>query len=75
MLRRSPYLAPFPRIALPPGRPGRARLRRSREAAHVCTAEAAALCLRLAGEPAAAAALESWLDLFVGATLRNRSQR
>jgi DTW domain-containing protein YfiP len=74
MFRRSPYLDAFPLLDLPPGRPARGRLRRSRDAAHVCTAEAAARCLALAGETAAAAALEGWLDAYVGATLRNRSQ-
>lgn len=74
MFRRSPYLDPFPMLALPPGSRPRSRLRRSRIAEHLCTADVAALCLELAGEPAAAAALGSWIDAYVRATLRNRSQ-
>ncbi|HHJ4328474.1 TPA: tRNA-uridine aminocarboxypropyltransferase, partial [Klebsiella pneumoniae] len=64
MFRRSPYLAHLPVLALQPETLSRYRLRRSRQAGHLCTAEVAALCLELAGEPAAAAALDGWFGLF-----------
>jgi DTW domain-containing protein YfiP len=64
MFRKSPYLDPFPVLSLNPGLASNYRLRRSTRSDHFCTAEVAALCLALAGEPAAAEALTDWLDVF-----------
>jgi DTW domain-containing protein YfiP len=73
MFHRSPYLDRFPVLGVTSERPSRYRLRCTRNAADLCTAEVAALCLRLAGEPAAADALDGWLDAFVGLTMRLRA--
>jgi DTW domain-containing protein YfiP len=64
MFRKSPYLNRFPVLSLRPEQLSRYRLRRSKRDEHLCTAEVAALCLELAGEPQAAVALDAWLDLF-----------
>ncbi len=68
MFRASRYLDGIPVLALDPARATRYSLRRTRGEANLCTAEAAALCLRLAGEPKAADALDAWLDVFVART-------
>lgn len=64
MFRKSPYLDRFPVLGLKPDQLSRYRLRRSKHDEHLCTAEVAALCLELAGDAHAAAALDAWLDLF-----------
>ena len=74
MFRKSSYLDRFPVLALTSGRPSRYRLRRTRRDTDLCTAEVAALCLELAGESAAAAALDAWLDVFVEVSMRLRGQ-
>jgi DTW domain-containing protein YfiP len=74
MFRKSPYLDALPVLALAAARPSRYRLRRSAEDANLCTAEVAALCLHLAGEGVAAAALDAWLDVFVRKTMWLRGQ-
>jgi DTW domain-containing protein YfiP len=74
MFRRSPYLDGFPVLGFASGSPSRYLLRRTRADANLCTAEVAAMCLRLAGESDAAAALEGWLDLFVAASMRLRGK-
>ena len=68
MFRASPYLDALPVLSFAPGEVSRYRLRRSPRDGQLCTAEVAALCLRLAGEPAAARALDGWLDAFVART-------
>jgi len=74
MFHRSPYLDASPVLSLSSARPSRYRLRRSHRDADLCTAEVAALCLRLAGEPAAADALDAWFDLFVERAMRARRE-
>lgn len=64
MFRKSPYLERFPVLSLSPEQHSRYRLRRSTRGEHLCTAEVAAMCLELAGDPAAAAALDAYLDVF-----------
>jgi DTW domain-containing protein YfiP len=61
-------------LALTAGGPSRYRLRRTRRDAALSTAEAAASCLRLAGDDAAAAALDGWLDTYVGLSMRLRGR-
>lgn len=68
MFRASPYLDSLPVLSFAPGEVSRYRLRRARREGQLCTAEVAALCLRLAGEHDAAAALDGWLDAFVART-------
>lgn len=64
MFRKSPYLERFPVLSLLPEQLSRYRLRRSKRDDHLCTAEVAALCLGLAGDEQAAAALDAYLDVF-----------
>ncbi|WP_263141367.1 tRNA-uridine aminocarboxypropyltransferase [Pseudomonas sp. RIT-PI-AD] len=64
MFRKSPYLERFPVLSLLPEQVSRYRLRRSTRDDHLCTAEVAALCLELAGDRDAAAALGHYLDAF-----------
>ena len=64
MFRKSPYLDRFPVLSLKAEQLSRYGLRRSKNAEHLCTAEVAALCLELAGDGRAAAALDAYLDLF-----------
>lgn len=74
MFRKSPYLDRFPVLGLTADGPARYRLRRTKCDAHLCTAEVAASCLRLAGEPDSADALDAWLDTFVDLSMRLRGQ-
>lgn len=74
MFRKSPYLDRFPVLSLQPQQLSRYQLRRSRRDGHVCTSEVAALCLELAGDHAAAQALEAYLDLFTHHYLQARNQ-
>lgn len=64
MFNKSPYLARFPVLSLHPGTASSYRLRRSNREDHFCTAEVAALCLALSGEPRAGQLLAAWLDVF-----------
>lgn len=64
MFRKSPYLDALPILSLSPEQLSRYRLRRSKRDDHLCTAEVAACCLELAGDHHAAAALNSYLDVF-----------
>lgn len=64
MFRKSPYLNSLPVLTLKPEELSRYRLRRSTRSEHLCTAEVAALCLGLAGDSKASAALDAWLDVF-----------
>lgn len=64
MFRKSPYLDHLPVLSLQPGTASNYRLRRSSRADHFCTAEVAAQCLALAGEPHAADTLAAYLDVF-----------
>lgn len=64
MFRKSPYLNGLPVLSLQADALSRYRLRRSTRSEHLCTAEVAALCLGLAGDAKASAALDAWLDAF-----------
>lgn len=64
MFRKSPYLDSLPVLSLQPEQLSRYRLRRSKRDDHLCTAEVAALCLELAGDQQASAALNAYLDVF-----------
>ncbi len=64
MFRKSPYLDALPVLSFQPEQLSRYRLRRSTRGEHLCTAEVAALCLELAGDRRAAAALDAYLDVF-----------
>jgi DTW domain-containing protein YfiP len=75
MARKSPYLDRFPVLSLQPEQLSRYQLRRSKRGDHLCTAEVAALCLELAGEAPAAAALDAWLDAFTHHYLAGKQQR
>jgi DTW domain-containing protein YfiP len=78
MFRRTGCLDALPVLdpssALAPGvaQASRYRLREARGEGQLCTAEVAALCLRLAGEPRAADALDAWLDVFIAHSLEAR---
>ncbi|WP_232063169.1 tRNA-uridine aminocarboxypropyltransferase [Undibacterium sp. KW1] len=74
IFKKSPYLAQFPVLSLLPEQLSRYRLRRSRRDDHLCTSEVAALCLGLAGETAAAQALEMYLEVFTDHYLRAKQQ-
>ena len=70
--RKSPALDRFPVLGLHPGQLSRYKLRRAWHEHHLCTAEVAALCLAIAGDPHAAQALEATLDVFSDRYLRAR---
>jgi DTW domain-containing protein YfiP len=74
MFRKSPYLDHLPVLSLQTEQLSRYRLRRSKRADHFCTAEVAALCLELAGEPHAAQTLEAYLDVFTNHYLKAKQQ-
>lgn len=75
MFRKSPYLSGLPVLSLHPEALSRYRLRRSKRSEHLCTAEVAALCLGLAGDEQAAAALDAWLDVFTDHYLSAKTHR
>ncbi len=75
MFHRSPYLQRFPVLGLSGGAPSRYRLRRASQDAQWCTSEVAARCLELAGDAAAAALLQAWLDVFAERYEQARQQR
>lgn len=64
IFRKSPYFDGFPILSLLPEKLSRYRLRRSTRSEHLCTAEVASLCLELAGDAAAAGALDAYFDVF-----------
>jgi DTW domain-containing protein len=72
MFHRSPYLDQLPVLAFQPEELSRYRLRHAVRDVRLCTAEAAALCLGLAGEERAARALDAWLDVFVARSMAAR---
>lgn len=74
MFRKSPYLDRFPVLSLQPDAPSRYGLRHASNAAHLCTAEVAALCLQQSGDVAAAHALRQWLAAFSRRYLQARRQ-
>ena len=61
-------------LSLHPDQISRYRLRRSRRDDHFCTAEVAALCLDLAGDPRAAQTLEAYLDVYTHHYLQAKHQ-
>lgn len=75
MFPRSPYLDGFPVLSFESEHASRYLLRRTGRASQMCTAEVAALCLHLAGESAAADALDAWLDVFIARTTDARTGR
>lgn len=75
MFSRSPYLDALPVLSLQPDHATQYRLRRSGRDDHFCTSEVAALCLRLAGEPAVASTLDAYLDVFTHHYLRAKNQQ
>ena len=74
MFRKSPYLDALPVLSLAPEQVSRYVLRRSQRGDHFCTAEVAALCLELAGEPHAAHTLDAYLDVFTHHYLQSKHQ-
>ena len=74
MFGRSPCLDHLPVLSLQPEQISQYRLRRSRRDDHFCTSEVAALCLNLAGEPAAEQTLAAYLDVFTHHYLQARNQ-
>ena len=74
MFRKSPYLDGLPVLSLRPEQVSQYILRRSRRDDHFCTSEVAALCLGLAGEARAEAALGAWLDVFTHHYVQARNQ-
>lgn len=64
MFRKSPYLDHLPVLSLQSEQISRYRLRRSKRDDHFCTAEVAALCLELGGDPHAAQVLDAYFDVF-----------
>jgi DTW domain-containing protein len=74
MFRKSPYLNHLPVLSLAPEQVSRYVLRRSRRGDHFCTAEVAALCLDLAGEPHASLTLDAYLDVFTHHYLQAKHQ-
>lgn len=75
MFRKSPYLNHLPVLSLAPEQISRYLLRRSRRGDHFCTAEVAALCLELAGDPHASLTLGAYLDVFTHHYLQAKHQR
>lgn len=75
MFRKSPYLEQLPVLSLTPEQSSRYTLRRSKRDDHFCTAEVAALCLELAGDDLACAALDAYLDVFTTHYLAAKFQR
>lgn len=75
IFKKSPYLNSLPVLSLQSEQLSRYRLRRAQRDTHFCTAEVAALCLALAGEPLAAQTLEAYLDVFTDHYLRAKQQR
>ncbi len=74
MFRKSPYLQHFPVLSLYPEQLSRYQLRRAQSEAHLCTAEVGAMCLALAGDTSAAAALNAYFDVFTEHYLKAKQQ-
>ena len=74
MFRKSPYFDHLPVLSLAPEQVSRYVLRRSQRGDHFCTAEVAAMCLELAGEPHASHTLDAWLDVFTHHYLHSKHQ-
>ncbi len=75
MFSRSPYLDALPVLSLQPNQISQYKLRRSGRDDHFCTSEVAALCMDLAGEPAAAQVLEAYLSVFTHHYLQAKNQQ
>ena len=75
MFRRSPYLDRLPVLSLEPDQISQYKLRRSGRNDHFCTSEVAALCMNLAGEPAAERTLEAYLAVFTHHYLHAKNQQ
>ncbi|MBL0942835.1 MAG: DTW domain-containing protein [Hydrogenophaga sp.] len=75
MFNKSRYLDAFPVLSLHPDRVSNYRLRRSARDDHFCTAEVAAMCLQLAGEPLAAETLDAYLGVFTEHYLKGKQNR
>ena len=75
MFNKSRYLDAFPVLSLHPDHVSNYRLRRAARDDHFCTAEVAALCLALAGEPHAADTLAAYLDVFTERYLLGKQNR
>lgn len=74
MFRKSPYLQKFPVLSLQPEQLSRYKLRRAQSEAHLCTAEVGALCLELAQDTQAAAALNAYFEVFTEHYLKAKQQ-
>ena len=74
MFRKSPYLQKFPVLSLQPEQLSRYKLRRAQSEAHLCTAEVGALCLDLAHDSHAAAALNAYFEVFTEHYLKAKQQ-
>jgi DTW domain-containing protein len=74
MFRKSPYLQNFPVLSLQPEQLSRYKLRRAQSEAHLCTAEVGALCLDLANDTQAAAALNAYFEVFTEHYLKAKQQ-
>jgi DTW domain-containing protein YfiP len=74
MFRKSPYLQNFPVLSLQPEQLSRYKLRRAQSATHLCTAEVGALCLSLANDTDAAAALNAFFEVFTDHYLKAKQQ-
>jgi DTW domain-containing protein YfiP len=74
MFRKSPYLQNFPVLSLQPEQLSRYQLRRAQSEAHLCTVEVGALCLDLANDSQAAAALNAYFEVFTEHYLKAKQQ-
>ena len=74
IFRKSPYLQNFPVLSLQPEHLSRYKLRRAQSEAHLCTAEVGALCLALANDTQAAAALNAYFEVFTEHYLKAKQQ-
>jgi DTW domain-containing protein YfiP len=74
MFRKSPYLQNFPVLSLQPEQLSRYKLRRAQSESHLCTAEVGALCLDLANDTQAAAALNAYFEVFTEHYLKAKQQ-
>jgi DTW domain-containing protein YfiP len=75
MFRHTPCLDALPVLDPRVTQASRYRLRQAANEGQLCTAEVAALCLRLADEERAADALDAWLDVFVAHSMDARFHR
>lgn len=75
MFSRSPHLDRLPVLSLQSEAVTQYMLRSSGRGDHFCTSEVAALCMALAGEQAAAQALDAYLAVFTHHYLRAKNQQ